>query len=70
MTTLELSWNQIGDTGATALAEGLKHNGALQTLILGGNQIGNDGAIAIGTALESNRNNPLPAHVPLTTCCS
>ena len=72
MTALSLSSNQIGDTGATALAEGLKHNGALKTLYLRNTKIGDKGGKALGKALESNSKSPssFPEHVPLTTYCS
>ena len=54
MTTLYLSYNQIGDTGAVALAEGLKHNGAMTKLYLSYNEIGDDGASAIAEGLKHN----------------
>ena len=50
MTQLLMGYNQIGDTGATALAEGLKHNGALKELYLHGNQIGDEGAKALAAS--------------------
>ena len=50
MTKLVLSRNQIGNTGATALAEGLKHNTALTTLDLGGNNISEEAKDTIRAA--------------------
>ena len=51
---LRLYGNQIGDKGATAIAEALKVNGAMKTLELGFNNIGDDGAKALASALEVN----------------
>ena len=47
MTYLDLSDNKIGNLGATALAEGLKLNGAMTKLDLSWNQIGDTGATGL-----------------------
>ena len=52
--TLDLRYNNIGDEGARATADGVKSNTALQTLDLYGNRIGDEGAKAIADALKSN----------------
>src|SRR6185312_1087633 len=52
--SLILSYNQIGDAGATALAKALESNSSLISLDLGSNQIGDAGATALAKALESN----------------
>eukprot|EP00966_Prymnesium_polylepis_P229350 5307323-Prymnesium_polylepis.1 len=49
-----LMYNNIGDQGATAIAEALKFNGALTVLVLDGNKIGHSGATAIAEALKVN----------------
>ena len=49
-----LSCNNIGPSGATAIAEALKVNGALTTLWLANNNVGDQGATAIGDALKVN----------------
>ena len=54
MTTLFLTQNRIGDTGAKAIAEALKVNPVLTILDLGGNRFGVDGAKAIAEALKVN----------------
>ena len=46
--------NQIGDQGATAIAEAMKVNGALTELFLQGNGIGDQGATTIAEALKFN----------------
>ena len=46
--------NKIGEQGATAIAEGLKFNGALNKLGLSSNKIGPSGATAIADALKVN----------------
>ena len=51
---LYLSFNQIGDAGAHALAEALRTNTSLTRLVLGDNQIGPEGAVALAEALERN----------------
>ena len=53
-TTLVLTSNNIGDDGATALAEALKSNTALATLYLYFNNIGVTGAIALAEVLKNN----------------
>nr|XP_058957825.1 NLR family CARD domain-containing protein 3-like [Pocillopora verrucosa] len=55
LTTLDLSYNEIGDDGAAALGECLKYNKSLTTLHLSDNEIGNDGAAALGECLKSNK---------------
>jgi Ran GTPase-activating protein (RanGAP) involved in mRNA processing and transport len=52
--TLMLLRNQIGNAGATAIADALKDNSALQSLILTGNSVGDEGARAIAEALKTN----------------
>ena len=47
---LGLRHNEIGDAGAAAIAEALKVNGTLRTLLLADNQIGAAGAAAIAEA--------------------
>jgi len=51
---LNLSFNRIGPTGATALADALKVNGVLTDLTLAGNKIRDQGAAAIAEALRGN----------------
>ena len=51
---IRLYGNQIGDKGATAIAEALKVNGALTVLGLENNKIGPSGATAIAEALKVN----------------
>ena len=46
--------NNIGDQGATAIAEALKFNSALKELMLDGNNIGPSGATVIAEALRVN----------------
>ena len=52
--TLWLNQNNIGDAGATAIADALKFNAVMETLILGANDIGDEGAKALASALEVN----------------
>ena len=47
-----LKWNNIGDDGAKALADCLKHCNSLQTLNLKWNNIGDDGAKALADGLK------------------
>ena len=54
LTELDLSYNDIEDTGAEALASALRVNGVLTKLNLANNAIGRQGAKAIGKALEVN----------------
>ena len=54
LTTLDLSWNNIGVEGATALGVALHHNTTLTTLNLKYNNIGAEGATALGVALHHN----------------
>ena len=51
-TSLYLAYCRIGDNGAKALAEGLKHCMNLQTLNLNNNSIGADGAKALAEGLK------------------
>ena len=44
---LNLSWNQIGDSGAIAIANSIINLTQLQNLYIGSNQIRDSGAIAI-----------------------
>ena len=44
--------NKIGDAGAAALADALRVNGALTTLILNGNQIGADSESKLREAVQ------------------
>ena len=53
-TKLVLDNNNIGDSGAVAIAEALKNNTALTWLYLGYNTIGDSGAAALAKALKSN----------------
>lgn len=46
--------NRIGSEGAEALAQGLRHNSSLQTLLLSLNDIGNEGAGALAQAMSVN----------------
>ena len=55
-TSLDLYDNNIGDEGATALAEALKENTTLTTLNLASNKIGDEGATALAEALKENKN--------------
>ena len=54
VTELNLSWNSIGDAGATAIAEALRVNSTVTKLDLLGNSIGDAGATAIAEALRVN----------------
>ena len=54
LTTLDLTWSQIGDTGATALTQALSFNSTLTTLDLSHIQMEDTGAAAISQALSSN----------------
>ena len=54
LTYPELNNNNIGDSGAAAVAEALKNNTALTRLYLHYNTIGDIGAVAIAGALKSN----------------
>ncbi|GBG35262.1 Hypothetical Protein FCC1311_114852 [Hondaea fermentalgiana] len=53
-TETSLYLNNIGDEGATALANALANNASLQTLSLSYNIIGDEGATALANALASN----------------
>ncbi|CAF1654887.1 unnamed protein product, partial [Adineta ricciae] len=54
LTTLDLSWNQIGDAGAQYVSDALRHNTTLTTLNLWHNQIGEKGAQYVSDALRHN----------------
>ena len=54
LTYLDLSNNNIGDAGATALATALHTNISLTALSLYNNNIGDAGATALATALHTN----------------
>ena len=51
---LDLTHNNIGNVGAKALAEGLKVNKTLTSLVLYENKIGNEGAKALAEGLKVN----------------
>jgi hypothetical protein len=54
--TLLLSYNEVGDEGATALAEVIRLNRPLTRLGLKNNNISQAGLVTIGHALGSNGN--------------
>jgi hypothetical protein len=66
-----LSGNNIGPSGATAIAEALKVNGAVTSLWLGDNEIGVQGATAIGALKLKNLfvGSPLRGHAALCAAC-
>jgi Ran GTPase-activating protein (RanGAP) involved in mRNA processing and transport len=49
-----MSWNCLGEVGATVLAQGLKKNKSLDVLLLNGCRIGDQGAIAISSATRKH----------------
>ena len=51
---LDLSWNNIGDLGASSLSEALEVNSSLTQLDLTANKIGASGASSLSDAMESN----------------
>ncbi len=51
---LRLSRNGLGDSGTTALADGLLANAQLKTLYLGNNEVGATGIAALADALRSH----------------
>ncbi len=53
--TLNMSCNQVGDSGATAIAEALRHNQTLTTLNMSQNRVGDSGATAIAEAVCHNQ---------------
>jgi len=54
LTTLVLTYNQIGSDGAQLLAEALKSNTTLTTVDIAGNKIGSDGVQLLVESLKSN----------------
>eukprot|EP00808_Paulinella_micropora_P006942 g64641.t1 len=54
-TSLDLSNQNLGAFGASAVAKGLQANKVLQTLIIAGNNIGDQGAAAFADALKANK---------------
>jgi hypothetical protein len=54
VTDIDLHLNDIGDEGASALADALKVNTSVKTINLGCNRIGNEGAAALADALKEN----------------
>ena len=54
LTTLHLSWNSIGDEGATSLFQALAVNSSLTTLHLCWNSIGDEGGTSLSKALAVN----------------
>ena len=50
--SLDLSWNNIGDLGAAALANNLQYVTQLQSLVLSRNRIGATGAAALANNLQ------------------
>src|SRR3989338_7758723 len=54
LTTLDLSYNRIGDTEAIATSQALSFNSTLTELNLSRNQIGDTGAASIMQVLSSN----------------
>jgi Ran GTPase-activating protein (RanGAP) involved in mRNA processing and transport len=52
ITSLNLQFSEIGNEGASALAEALKINSFLTTLQLDENDIRNEGSLAIAEALN------------------
>ena len=51
---MSLTSNNIGDSGAAAIAEALKNDSAVVRLDLSGNSIGGSGAAAVAEALKSS----------------
>jgi hypothetical protein len=54
LSSLDLTWNNIGDNGAKMIADALKDNPSLKMLYLMHNNIGADGAKQIADALKIN----------------
>ncbi|CAF0988062.1 unnamed protein product [Adineta ricciae] len=54
LTTLNLSWNKIGDAGAQYVSDALRHNTTLTVLDLYDNEIGDAGAQYVSDALRHN----------------
>ena len=54
LTTLNISYNKIGDTGAALIAQALTSNSSLTKLYLSNNQIGPTGA----TSIAHNHSHP------------
>jgi len=57
--TLDLSQNQLSAATSTALAEYLRHNTSLTTLLLSGNEFGDACAKGIAAALRDNKHSKL-----------
>ena len=55
LTTINLSYNNIGPAEAKAIAKALEENESLTELYLSNNQIGPEGALALAEALEINK---------------
>jgi hypothetical protein len=51
---LKLGYNEIGDSGAVALADALKTNTSITKIDLKSNEIGDSGAVALADALKTN----------------
>eukprot|EP01125_Pyxidicula_operculata_P002831 TRINITY_DN1265_c0_g1_i2.p1 TRINITY_DN1265_c0_g1~~TRINITY_DN1265_c0_g1_i2.p1 ORF type:complete len:679 (-),score=121.35 TRINITY_DN1265_c0_g1_i2:83-2119(-) len=54
LTVLDLSWNQIGSTGAIGLANLLKQNSTITELYLSVNHIGDEASIHFSDAIKTN----------------
>jgi len=54
LTSLNLAYNKIADSGARHIAEGLLSNRTLTALYLAGNQIGSPGLFAFARSLKIN----------------
>ena len=52
---LEITYNNIGPSGTTAIANALSNNTSLEELYMGNNIIGQDGAIALSNAIANNK---------------
>ena len=54
VTEVDLQWQEIGDAGATQLADALGTNTSVEKLYLYGNSIGEAGATQLADALGTN----------------
>ena len=52
---LDISYNNIGPSGTTAIANALTNNTSLEELYMNGNNIELDGAVALGNAITNNK---------------